>query len=76
MNQLNDDALIRELHEIREELWKESGQNLHAMIRLIEQEAREIMAQYRGQIPMTTSRVRKPSVPRPSKRRQRAASPA
>lgn len=73
MSLLNDDALIRELRDIRETLWNESGQNLHAMIRLIEQEAREIMAQHRDRIPNKTVRTRKPSMPRPAKRRKRAA---
>ena len=40
------DPMLAEIRQIRKALWDESGHDLHTMIRLIKQEAREFMTQY------------------------------
>ena len=41
-----NDPMIAELHKFRAELWKRSGYDMHRMVQIIEQEAREIMLKY------------------------------
>ncbi len=40
------DPMLAEIRHIRKALWDESGHDLHAMIQLINQEARDLMNQY------------------------------
>ena len=42
----SNDAMIEEIHQIRLELWEESGHNLSTMAETIKKEARTIMLQY------------------------------
>lgn len=44
------DPMLAELRQIRKTLWEESGHDIHTMLQIIEQEAKEIMCQY-GKIP-------------------------
>ncbi len=44
------DPMLAELRQIRKTLWEESGHDIHTMLQIIEQEAKEIMNQY-GKIP-------------------------
>ena len=41
-----NDPMIIELHKFRAALWKRSGCDMHKMIQIIEQEAREILLKY------------------------------
>lgn len=49
-----DDPMLAEIRQIRKALWEESDHDFHTMIRIIKQEAKEIISEY-GKAPAKSS---------------------